>query len=755
MEYIASTNESNEEGIFPKLEELVVVRMRTLKGIYHGPDLYDDFSHLKNLYLQNIDYIQSFWDDNEDNVQDDKLFFNKKMKFPSLENLTIENVSGIVELWHLADVEEVVPAFPKLVKLKLYDLSELRSIWRSNDVITHRSFQNLKSLFVGLCPNLEMICPLSVAAALEQLELLSFHNNKNMKEIIAKEIGEMKNNDTEMAIFSKLQTMCLSYLPNLKCFFGGSIKLIFSSLKEIVCTNLEEMVAFVIPEYPEKSNALFNDKVVMPTIKHIQIFNAQGLQEIWGSHLDIGSFNKLENFSIAFAKKAMKVFSLDAIKQMQNLKVLRLHNFQLAEEFIDPVGFYNDEAENLALLPQLKNLVMHSFPRLKRVPWEELALKNLRELKLSKIHGLTSLFPVFVCRRLLNLETLHIIDCEKIEEIIGGKSSDTNIVEVEVVFPQLNFLKLGNLPAFRSLCSSNVILEFSFIKGVDFGQLQNQILSDLLKNFQHVKELQLERCEELFNRERRANAIPPRLRKFTLYNMPNLQRIPWMAFSVKSIHYLKIFKVHGLKFLFPASMYSDGFVQLEEIHIDGCRDLKQVFAQESIEDTSNNATLTTIILPRVKIIKLKKLPNLCSFSSENCHALKFPSLEEVQILECPTMKTFSYGSLSTPRPCKIRMDLKEEEECYDLNAFITKRKEAEETESTEGETSGEERETSREGAKEESIEGETSREDAKGEFVEGETSREVKKLQKYKISNRIAKIRLYWSFNYVEVLGTS
>ncbi|GMH12049.1 hypothetical protein Nepgr_013890 [Nepenthes gracilis] len=528
-----------------------------------------------------------------------------------------------------------------------------------------------------------------------------------------------------------------------------------------------------------------------------------GPQEIWGGHIDARSFNELETIKIKYAEKVIKVFSLDAIKQMQNLKKLYLQEFQLAEEFIDPVGFYNDEVENLALLPQLKKLVMDSFPRLKWIPWEELALKNLRELKLSKIHGLTSLFPVSVCRRLLNLETLHIIDCEKMEEIVGGRSWDTNIVEVNVEFPRLNFLRLDKLPAFRSLGSNNVILEFSSIEGVGFGQFQNQILLILLQKFQHVKNLKLGGCEALlesFNLKGRAYAIPPRLRKFTLYDMPNLQRIPWTVFSVKSIHYLKISKIHGLKFLFPASMHSEGFVQLEEIHINHCNDLEQVFAQGSIEVTSNNATSTTIVLPRVKIIKFKDLRSLRSFSSEYYNDVELPSLEEVKIKDCSMMETFSYGSLSTQGSCKIRMDWEDEEECYDLNAFITKRKEAKETKSTEGETSREEGETSREGAKGKSV-GETSRESVKREFVEGETSRgakgefveedtneedvkgetigegakeesvegetngedakgeskvrQVEKLQMYKISNRVAKIRLYWSFNYVEVLETS
>ncbi|GMH32085.1 hypothetical protein Nepgr_033929 [Nepenthes gracilis] len=419
-------------------------------------------------------------------------------------------------------------------------------------------------------------------------------------------------------------------------------------------------------------------QVALPAIKEIYMYNVNGPKEIWGSHLDAGSFNELESLTVFNAGEATKVFSLDAIRQMRNLKELDLKDFQLAKEFIEQAKYYNDDIENLALLPpQLRKLTIDLFPLLKRISWRELALQNLRYLKIDGVKGLTSLFPTSIGRRLENLKELHVSSCQMMEEIVGGETGDTNTVEVNVVFSHLNILRLCDLPALQSLSPDNVIIEFPSIVEAAFVRSQKSIPLDLLQKLHHVKELELEGCEiplVLHDLEGRASTILPRLRNLTLSSVEyHSQMIMWEIFPIENLHYLKIFKIDGLKFLFPASLSSKGFAQLEEICIEYCKDIEHVLAPESTDDTSNNAASTTIAFPRVKIIELEYLPSLRSFSSENYKDLKFPSLEEVRINECPMVETFSYGSLSTPRLCEILINWKYEREHLDLNAVIKKK----------------------------------------------------------------------------------
>ncbi|GMH27013.1 hypothetical protein Nepgr_028856 [Nepenthes gracilis] len=484
------------------------------------------------------------------------------------------------------------------------------------------------------------------------------------------------------------------------------------------------MVTFVSSEYPRNSDALFNDKVALPAIKKIYMHHVNGPKEIWGSHLDAGSFNKLESLMVSNVKKDTKVFSLDTIKQMRNLKVLKLSGFQLAEELIERIGFYNDGVENSALLlPQLEKLTMDLFSLLKWIPWRELALQNLRYLKIWQAEDLTYLFSASVGRRLVNLEELDVGYCRMMEEIVGGESGDTNTVEVNVVFPHLKILRLCVLPALRSLSPNNVIIEFpsitkaAFVIEEAFVGSQKSILLDLLQKLHHVKELELKGCEiplVLYDLEGRTSTILPRLAKLTLSEMHRLQVIPWKIFPIENLHYLQISQIDGLKFLFPASLDSKGFAQLEEIDIWSCEDIEQVLAQESTDDTSNDTASTTIVFPRVKIIKLSYLRSLRSFSSKNYKDLEFPSLVEVRIWQCPMMEVFSYGSLNTPRLREISTSRRDKIKHHDLNAAIKKRIE-EETMSKDAETKFIEGETSQ------GMEEETMSKDAEIKFSEGET----------------------------------
>ncbi|GMH31933.1 hypothetical protein Nepgr_033777 [Nepenthes gracilis] len=291
-----------EMTILPKLRNIELQSLSNFKCFFGG-SIKLIFPSLKSINCNDLNKMVAFV-----SPEDSGALFNDKVKFPGLEELRISNVCGIKELWNLSDVEEEVPTFPRLVHLTVDRLPEMRSIWMSNDVIIHHIFQNLKNLTVTQCPKLEILCPFSVAATFEQLETLNVQENENMKEIIAKETGETKNNSTEMIIFPKLQNMKLEMLPDLKCFFGGSIKLVFPSLEIINFSNLGKMVTFVSTEYPRNSDALFNDKVALPTIKKIYMHHVNGPKEIWGSHLDAGSFNKLESLTVSNVEKDTKVF---------------------------------------------------------------------------------------------------------------------------------------------------------------------------------------------------------------------------------------------------------------------------------------------------------------------------------------------------------------------------------------------------------------------------------------------------------------
>lgn len=102
---------------------------------------------------------------------------------------------------------------------------------------------------------------------------------------------------------------------------------------------------------------------------------------------------------------------------------------------------------------------------------------------------------------------------------------------------------------------------------------------------------------------------------------------------------------------------------LEEISIGKCEKMEQIIGNE--EDVEG-----VITMPRLKILKLRRLENLWSFYSGN-HTFHFPLLERIFISECPNFISFSSGAFTMP---SLERLVKDERilECKDneLNGLI-------------------------------------------------------------------------------------
>jgi len=69
------------------------------------------------------------------------------------------------------------------------------------------------------------------------------------------------------------------------------------------------------------------------------------------------------------------------------------------------------------------------------------------------------LFPLVLLPNFVNLEKIYVLDCVKMEEIIGttGEESSTSNSITEVILPKLKTLRLYRLPELKSICSTKLI----------------------------------------------------------------------------------------------------------------------------------------------------------------------------------------------------------------------------------------------------------------------------------------------------------
>ena len=145
-----------------------------------------------------------------------------------------------------------------------------------------------------------------------------------------------------------------------------------------------------------------------------------------------------------------------------------------------------------------------------------------------------------------------------------------------------------------------------------------------------------------------------------------------VPFSSTSFHYLQTLYVNGsdvlISLLTPSTAKT--LVQLRDITIFDCKRMTEIVANEGSEAEAGDE----IAFNNLTSLYLINLPSLTAFHLGN-RTIKFPSLVQVMVTNCPKLKIFCSGVLSTPKLTKFHMEGKqirkeEGDGDVDLNATI-------------------------------------------------------------------------------------
>ncbi|KAF3431719.1 hypothetical protein FNV43_RR26453 [Rhamnella rubrinervis] len=141
------------------------------------------------------------------------------------------------------------------------------------------SFQNLKILSVRECHGLTSLFHPSTAKSLSQLTELEVAECKSLREIIANDNEEAHDHDYQRAagniiVFSKLESLLLSDLSNLRGFFwGNDVVLQFPCLSKLLVDRCPNMKTFS-----------HGNIIDCPALDKIFIFNFRGRPFDWTKH---------------------------------------------------------------------------------------------------------------------------------------------------------------------------------------------------------------------------------------------------------------------------------------------------------------------------------------------------------------------------------------------------------------------------------------------------------------------------------------
>ncbi|XP_028100065.1 uncharacterized protein LOC114299502 [Camellia sinensis] len=655
----------------PKMEAIV-----SEKGKEEGTTSNDIivFSQLTTLNLSELVSLKSFY--NWPTRSKAQPLFNHQVAFPVLEDLEIQELPNIIEIWDK----------------QLLIASEEES----------KSFCQLKHMTVSNFEKLVHVVQLNMLSRLQNLETFNVDHCPKMEAIVSEKGKEEGTTSNDIIVFSQLTTLNLSELVSLKSFYNWPTR----------C----------------EVQPLFNHKVAFPVLEDLEIQELPNIIEIWDKQLLIASeeesksFCQLKDMTVSNCEKLVHVVQFNMLSRPQNLETFNVDHCPKMEAIVSENGkeggttsddvivfsqltslnlselvslksFYNwptrSEAQPLfnhqVAFPVLKDLGIHELPNIIDI-WDKQLLiaseeesKSFCQLKVMSVSNCEKLVHVVqfnMLSRLQNLETFHVYHCRKMEAIVSEKGKEEGTTSNDIiVFSQLTTLNLSELVSLKSFYNWPTRSEAQplFNHQVSFPKLEALFLDNCVNSREihpwnvqagkislkfldvaNLDKLIVRNCSEVaevFQLEGlnvgEGQHVRPliEVRMMELDGLPQLtclwNKDPHGILSLQILQYLIIKKCSLLRNLFTYST-AMALQQLKVLYLESCPVMEEVIA--ATEDGLKEVIDDVIEFPKLEWLILKDLPNLNSFCNAK-YNFNFPSLQRVVLKRCSNMHNFTFGQV--------------------------------------------------------------------------------------------------------------
>ncbi|KAL3009004.1 hypothetical protein AAZX31_07G062300 [Glycine max] len=446
--------ESHEdEIIFPQLNCLKLVGLPKLRSFYKGSLL--SFPSLEELSVIYCEWMETLC---PGTLKADK-FVQVQLGWHAIKLENDLNSTMREAFW-----EKLWDSGKKYVDLKDSPLQEIWLRLHSLHIPPHFCFSELNTLIVDGCHFLsDAVLPFSLLPLLPKLKTLQVRNCDFVKIIF--DVTTM-----EPLPFA-LENLILERLPNLENVWNSNVELTFPQVKSLALCDLPKLKYDILKPFthlePHPLNQVSIQKLT-PNIEHLAL-GVHELKMILRGEFQGNHLNKLKVLALFFHTES-DVF-LQRVPNIEKLEVLDgffIETFCFDSLNVDEAGLVSQlkvicwdslpelvsiGSENSGIVPFLRNLetleVVSCFMSLINLVPCTVSFSNLTYLKVKSCKSLLYLFTSSTARSLGQLKTMEISWCDSIEEIVSSTEEGDESDENEIIFQQLNCLKLERLQKLR------------------------------------------------------------------------------------------------------------------------------------------------------------------------------------------------------------------------------------------------------------------------------------------------------------------
>ncbi|KAJ7954279.1 Disease resistance protein [Quillaja saponaria] len=707
MDQILIIEERLDEDIFPKLETLQISNMDNLKRIWQhhefiGPN---SFGNMKKMIVDNCKKLATI-------LPSDML-----KRFRSLEVLNVSECDlceDIFDLQGLDDKEACGEVIMKLKELKLFGLPKLKHIW-NKDLQEVVKFQNVQEIRVEKCENLKHLFTARVAKDLLKLRDL-FINNSGLDVIVAMEEG------IQSQVVSKFELPLLTSFSvynsyELKSFYQGKYVLECPRLKVLKMLNCKKAETFTmgLTTFQEEfgnhqlvthQQPFFPMKKVIPNLKELALNSKEALM-IRNGNIQTDLFRNLEVLWLCGFEHEPTIFLSWFLQRIPNLESVSVKSCDVKQILLfDRTDENESEGSTLA---RLKSLNFSYLPNLNHIFTEgsrlDSILGSLESFAVRGCSGLINLFPssvsfncltslvIYECSGLINLLTsstakslvqlkeMKVCNCRKIEEIIN-----VNEEEDEIIFSQLTFLLLDNLPSLKGFSIKTIcpfkLSSLKFMLIVQCPSLQKFSDGDISAPQLHRIYIQYGNPNDWFwagNLNATIQQLYTEMVGFrgheslSISEYPQLREVWHRLTPIKCLN-LRSLVVDNCGFL--SSAIPSGLLRslsnLESLVVENCPYIEQVVDLDGLDIIGHGGLLLSR-LTKFDLIELPRLRRI--WSKEPGGILDLKSLTSLKVSKCHNLRSIFSPSMAS---AFVHLEEISIEECSKLEEIITEPKEGEE-----------------------------------------------------------------------------